>query len=109
MVLLTLGIPPGFDVLTEDLDKAVKVDKDAGPATRQPSVEKLLTTISSYEVTGRQLLIYLDALPEGSEFKLGYRLRAKYPVKAQTGSSEARYYYQAHKRGTAKSRVLEVR
>ena len=119
MVLLTLGIPPGFDVLTEDLDKAVQVkNARAGRrgARRPPRFEakladagSLLTTISSYELTGRQLLLYLDSLPRDGEFELTYRLRARYPVRAQTGSSEARFYYQADKRGVSPSKIVEAR
>ena len=109
MVLLTLGVPPGFDVLTEDLDSKVQVvqrQPDGRPTTT--GLPPTLTTISNYEVTGRQLLIYLNELAVDQEFEVSYRLRARYPVKAQTGPSEARYYYQADKRGFARSALMEA-
>lgn len=87
MVLATLGVPPGFDVLTEDLDSM----RENG-------------AIQKYELTGRQLLLYLDDLPPNEPVVVEYRLKARYPVKAQTGESEVGFYYNrdvfARKAGT---------
>ncbi len=90
-VLATLGIPPGFDLQTEDLDRW-----------------KEKRVIRNYEVTGRQLILYLDSLPIGKKVSLDYRMRARYPVKAQTGDSEVRLYYQGETRATVPSRVVEA-
>jgi hypothetical protein len=84
MVLVSLGIPPGFDVLTEDLD-----------------LLKSQKAIASYELTGRQVIVYLNELPAGESWVVEYRLKARYPVKAQTGESEVRMYYRGDVRSTA--------
>ena len=91
MVLATLGVPPGFDVLTEDLE-----------------LVKQRGVIRSYELTGRQLLLYLDEPPVGERITVEYRLKARYPVNAQTGESEVRLYYQGDVRSTHKPTTLEV-
>jgi len=92
MILATLGIPPGFDVITADLEDA-KAEK----------------TIRSFELTGRQLLLYLDDLPVGRQAVVEYRLKARYPVQAQTGDSEVRMYYQGDLKATQKPQTLEVK
>jgi len=76
MILVTLGIPPGFDVLTEDLD----TQREGG-------------AIQRYELTGRQVLLYLDGLPVNEPLVVEYRLKARYPVTAQTGEAEVGFYY----------------
>ena len=91
MLLVTLGVPPGFDVATGDL---VKLQKKK--------------TIRQYELTGRQLILYLDDLPVGKEVELKYGLTARYPVKAQTGESEVRYYYDGAVRAVATPTALEA-
>jgi len=78
MILATLGVPPGFDVVTADLEKL-----------------KSAKVIRSFELTGRQLLLYLDDLPVGKTAVLSYRLSARYPVNAATGDSEVRLYYRS--------------
>ncbi|MBM4354652.1 MAG: hypothetical protein FJ109_12840 [Deltaproteobacteria bacterium] len=82
MILATLGVPPGFDVVTEDLEKL-----------------KAAKAIRTYELTGRQLLLYLDDLAVGKTAVLTYRLSARYPVKAATGDSEVRLYYRSDLKG----------
>ena len=91
MILATLGVPPGFDVMTEDLEG-----------------HKREKTIRTYELTGRQLILYLDDIPAGESATVDYRLKARYPVKAQTGESEVRMYYQGDIRSTEQPLMLEV-
>jgi len=74
-VVIDLGIPPGFSVLNEDLTKL----KD------QKVIEK-------YEITGRQIIIYVRNLDkQGIGFT--YRLKPKYPIKAKTPKSLVYDYY----------------
>ena len=91
MILATLGIPPGFDAMTEDLEG-----------------HKREKTIRTYEMTGRQLILYLDDIPVGKSASVDYRLKARYPVKAQTGESEVRMYYQGDIRSTEQPLTVEV-
>jgi uncharacterized protein YfaS (alpha-2-macroglobulin family) len=75
-VLVDLGIPPGFTPVTADLDALV--------AERQ---------VDRYEVTGRQIILYLTNVRSGEELTFAYRLQAKYPIRAQTPASQAFDYY----------------
>ncbi len=91
MVIATLGIPPGFAVLTEDLD-AYKQNKQ----------------LSSYELTGKQLDLYLSALQPGSTTTFKYRLRATMPVKASDGGAKVYLYYQPDQKASAPETVLSA-
>jgi hypothetical protein len=76
MVLVDLGIPPGFQVLTEDLD-----------GVRAEGV------IDRYDVTGRQVIVYLGTMMQGKTVEFNYRLRAKFPIRAKTPRSRVYEYY----------------
>ncbi|MBM4354702.1 MAG: hypothetical protein FJ109_13095 [Deltaproteobacteria bacterium] len=78
MVLVTVGLPPGFALITDDLAKLQSEKK-----------------LANFEVTGKQLILYFDSIPAGEPTQVSYSLVAQYPVKAQTGGSEAKYYYDA--------------
>jgi uncharacterized protein YfaS (alpha-2-macroglobulin family) len=77
--IVDLGVPPGFDVLTEDLDTLINTS-----AT-------LATHVRRYELTGSQIILYLENLDY--KISLDYRLRAKFPLRAQTPASAAYDYY----------------
>lgn len=85
-VLIDLGLPPGFSVEAEDLAARVARDNDV-PADYNGS------TIERYELTGRQLLVYIRNLSQGSPLSFSYRLRARFPLAAQTPASLAYDYY----------------
>jgi uncharacterized protein YfaS (alpha-2-macroglobulin family) len=89
MVLVTLGIPPGFDVLTEDLDPYLAQD-----------------LLSRYERTGKQLILYLSSLEPNESRVFEYRLRATMPVRAVDGGAQARLYYQPEKKTEAPAQEL---
>ncbi len=76
MALIDLGVPPGFSVLSEDLSRLVEQG-----------------VISRYELTGRQIIIYLENLAYETPLSFSYRLRARFPMKAQTPPSSAYDYY----------------
>jgi len=92
MVLVDLGMPPGFDLLPDGLEQAVKDRR-----------------IQKFETTDRQVLVYLEALEAGQELVLQYQLRARYPLKVQCPSSTASLYYDATSAATATCPGLEVR
>jgi hypothetical protein len=91
MVLLTLGIAPGFSVDTADLQKYL----DSG-------------AISKFEMTGRQLILYITALPPGEVQTFEYDLQATMPVTAVDGGAEARMYYEPEKKARAAARELRA-
>ena len=76
MALVDLGLPPGFTVLSEDLSRLVEQG-----------------VIARYELTGRQIIIYLEDFAYGSPLAFSYRLRARFPMRAQTAPSSAYDYY----------------
>ncbi len=92
MVVIDLGLPPGFALMTEDLDKLV----EGG-------------TIEKYSVAARQIIVYLDRLASRKPLEFSYRLRAKFPVKAATPASRVYRYYNPEIEATAEPVALEVR
>ena len=60
MIMIDLGIAPGFEMLTEDLNALVQN----------------VAAITRYEIRGRQLSIYLDKLSHGSPLTFSYRMQA---------------------------------
>lgn len=77
MVIVDLGIPPGFEVLTPTLDRLV------GKA------------IEKYSLTPRQIIIYLDQVSAGAPVTIDYQLQAKFPIRAKVRASRAYEYYNA--------------
>ena len=91
MILVTLGLPPGFQVLTEDLD-----------------VYKQNGKLSHYELTGKQLTLYLSELAAGATETFSYRLLATMPVKAEDGGATAYPYYEPDTTTSVASVTFEV-
>ena len=91
MVLVTVGLPPGFTLMTPDLAAA-----------------KAEGTINNFEVMGKQLILYYNEIPAGEAVSVSYGLIAQYPIKAQTGGSEAKFYYDAEKKGEEESQEIEI-
>jgi len=85
-VLVELGLPPGFEVVTEDLQTLIA--QSAG----------LQTQIKRYEVAGRALRLYMENLQGTVRFN--FRLRARLVVRAQTGGATVYDYYNPTVRDT---------
>ena len=100
--LIDLGIPPGFSVLSEDLAALVARFNDVPPDYAFPTIER-------FELTGRQVLVYVSNLSEGSPLSFSYRLQAKYPLVAQTPASSAYDYYNPDVSGEMAPQTLVVR
>jgi hypothetical protein len=49
--------------------------------------------IARYELTGRQIIIYLEDFSYEEPLSFSYRLRARFPMRAQTPPSGAYDYY----------------
>lgn len=98
MMLVDLGIPPGFEVLAEDLNRLVEggLHKEAG------------VRLSRFDLTGRQIILYLEDLAYGEPFAFTFRLRAKYPMKAQVPASMAYDYYNPDVRAVARPQAVTV-
>ncbi len=100
--LVDLGIPPGFSVNSEDLAALVASYNNLADGYDQATIER-------YELTGRQILVYIGNLSKGKPLQFSYRLTAKYPLRAQTPASNAYDYYNPQVNGEAAPQLLVVR
>jgi uncharacterized protein YfaS (alpha-2-macroglobulin family) len=98
MVMVDLGIPPGFDLLSEDLQ--TYVEKSA--SVKSGRLEK-------FSLTATQAILYFDSIAPGDSIALHFRLRAKYPIRARTFQSRVYEYYDPEVSSIARPVQLEVR
>ncbi len=101
MVVLDLGIPPGFEVQAEDLSARVQQDLQKGED--YPGA-----TVKRFDLTGRQIIVYLANLSYGEPISFHYSLRAKYPLRVKTPASTAYDYYNPEQVGVAQPEVVAV-
>jgi A-macroglobulin TED domain/Alpha-2-macroglobulin family/MG2 domain/Carboxypeptidase regulatory-like domain/A-macroglobulin receptor binding domain/Alpha-2-macroglobulin bait region domain len=97
MVMVDLGVPPGFDLLSEDLQDYQ--EKSSG--LKSGRLEK-------FSMTATQAILYFDSFAPGETVKLHYRLRAKYPIRAHTFQSRVYEYYDPQVSSVARPIQLEV-
>src|SRR5208282_1865751 len=97
MVMVDLGIPPGFDLLSEDLQSYQ--EKSAG--LKSGRMEK-------FNMTATQAILYFDSFAPGDSIALKFRLRAKYPIRARTFPSKVYAYYDPDMNSIAPPVELEV-
>ncbi len=96
MVMVDLGIPPGFDLLTEDLQS---MQEKAGNAPGH---------LEKFSLTATQAILYFNALAPRETVTVKVRLRAKYPIRARTFQSRVYEYYDPDVNSTARPIQLEV-
>jgi alpha-2-macroglobulin-like protein len=97
MVMVDLGIPPGFELQTEDL----QAYQEKSTGARNGKLEK-------FSLTATQAILYFNALGPGQTVTLSYRLRAKYPIRARTFESKVYEYYEPEIKATVQPVELEV-
>ncbi len=98
MVMVDLGIPPGFDLLSEDLQ-----------AYQEKSAGKKSARLSKFNLTATQAILYFDSFAAKDTATLKFRLRAKYPIRARTFKSRIYEYYDPEVSAVARPVQLEVR
>ena len=98
MVMVDLGIPPGFDLLSEDFQDY-----------QEKSAHRKSGHLSKFSLTATQALLYFDSFAPGDALTLQYRLRAKYPIRARTFKSQVYEYYDPEISSVARPVQLEVR
>ena len=91
MVMVDLGLPPGFTLLADKLAALVESQQ-----------------IMKYELPGQQISIYLEKLLPGQVLEIEYDLQAKYPVKAQSTGSSTYLYYDTETKDEAAPVEFEV-
>lgn len=97
MVMVDLGIPPGFEPSGEDFAELVDM-------TRGKEGGKL----EKYTITAKQVILYLDGLNPRQAAEFTFRLRAKFPVRAQTFPARVYEYYNPAVGDRTKPAVLLV-
>ncbi len=90
-VIVDLGLPPGFTPVTGDLDKLVTSGQ-----------------IDRYELTGRQMLLYVTGMANEQVHTFEYRLQAHYPAVVQTPGSQVYDYYTPERRASAPPQRVTV-
>lgn len=98
MVILDLGIPPGFELFSEDLQDY----RDKSAALKSGHLSK-------FSITETQAILYFDSFAPGDTVNVKYRLRAKYPMRAKTLKSSVYEYYAPEVNSVAPPVQLEVR
>jgi uncharacterized protein YfaS (alpha-2-macroglobulin family) len=91
MVIVDVGIPPGFSVKTEDLQKLVG------------------KKIKKYNLTSRQVILYIDRIDYKKPLKFSYRLQAKFPIEAKTPTSRTYMYYEPEVETVAEPVDIEIK
>ncbi|MGA7926894.1 MAG: alpha-2-macroglobulin family protein, partial [Candidatus Sulfotelmatobacter sp.] len=97
MVMVDLGIPPGFDLLSEDLQSYV--ERTAGEKSAR---------LEKFSLTATQAILYFNSIAPAETLTVHFRLRAKYPIRARTFQSRAYEYYDPDVNSVARPVQLEV-
>jgi uncharacterized protein YfaS (alpha-2-macroglobulin family) len=98
MVMVDLGIPPGFDLLSEDLQSYI-----------EKSASQKSGRLEKFSQTATQAILYFNSIAPGETVTLHFRLRAKYPIRARTFKSRVYEYYDPDVSSVARPVQLEVR
>ncbi|MBZ5532364.1 MAG: carboxypeptidase regulatory-like domain-containing protein [Acidobacteriia bacterium] len=98
MVMVDLGIPPGFDLLSEDLQ-----------AYQETSAGLKSGRLEKFTQTATQAILYFDSFAPHDTVTLRFRLRAKYPIRARTFQSRVYEYYDPDVNSVARPVQMEVR
>jgi len=99
--MVDLGIPPGFDLLSEDLQSL------QGKAGRNQNGRQN-GNLEKFSLTATQAILYFNALSPNQTVSFTYRLRAKYPIHARTFQSRIYEYYDPNVTATAAPVQLDV-
>jgi uncharacterized protein YfaS (alpha-2-macroglobulin family) len=97
MVMVDLGIPPGFELLSEDLQSLE--EKTAGEKAGR---------LEKFSLTATQAILYFNAFSPQQTVTVSFRLRAKYPIHARTFQSRVYEYYDPAVNAVARPVKFEV-
>ena len=97
MVMVDLGIPPGFDLLSEDLQ-----------AYQEKSAAAAAGRLEKFSQTATQAILYFDSLGPNQTVTLTFRLHARYPIHAHTFESRVYEYYDPDVHAIAAPAQFEV-
>jgi uncharacterized protein YfaS (alpha-2-macroglobulin family) len=92
MVIVDLGIPPGFDAMAEDFEKLVESK-----------------AIDRYSLAPRQATLYLGWMEKGKPARFEFRLVARTPVRAAIPPSRVWEYYNPDRKDQTAGERVEVK
>jgi len=92
MVVVDIGVPPGFAPQAETLQQLVAAK-----------------TISKFSTTARQVTFYLDKLEQGKALKLAFKMQAMFPMHAVAPQAKVYNYYDPDTNAIAAPVELEVK
>ena len=92
MTIVDLGIPPGFSLVADSLEK-----------------HRASGVIERFSATARQVIIYFRELPGGEPVGFDVAFRARYPVKVKTAAGKVYQYYEPELRDETEPVEIEVR
>ncbi len=92
MVVLDVSVPTGFAPVTESIAEVVEEEDN----------------IKRYEVAGRKVIFYIENMFPGDRVSFDFYVKALYPVKAKSVSSQAYSYYKPGIRGETLSEELSI-
>ncbi len=93
VILASLGLPPGFDLISDKLDTELAKENSA---------------LQKYEATPRRLTLYVRHIPANGTVTFKYDLIARYPVKANTGESSVNPYYEPDRKTKKEGSTLTI-
>jgi uncharacterized protein YfaS (alpha-2-macroglobulin family) len=91
MVIVDLGLPPGFELDPSSFEKMVEEKK-----------------LMKFSASSKTATLYFGAMTPGQSIEFSYGLRAKYPIKAKTPETHAYEYYTPKNRDVARPVEIEV-
>ncbi|MFC2159735.1 alpha-2-macroglobulin, partial [Actinomycetota bacterium] len=92
MVVLDVSVPTGFAPVTESIAEVVE---------REDNIKR-------YEIAGRKVIFYIENMFPGDRVSFDFQVKALYPVKARSVSSQAYSYYKPEIKGETLSQELSV-
>ncbi len=92
MVVLDVSVPTGFAPVTESITEIVD---------REDNIKR-------YEIAARKVIFYIENMFPGDRVSFDFQVKALYPVKARSVSSQAYSYYKPDIRGETLGEELTI-
>ncbi len=91
MAMVTLGVPPGFDLDMSSFEELKHSEQ-----------------IEKFETTANEVILYLREISKEKPFGLNYTLQPKYPLRVEAPASSVYEYYDPQNRAESVSQLIEV-
>ena len=92
MVVLDVSVPTGFAPVDGSIAGIVEMEHN----------------VKRYEIAGRKIIFYIENMFPGDSVSFEFQVKALYPVKAKSVSSQAYSYYTPEIKGETLSQEISV-